>query len=445
MDTTLNLNIVKTEVAPCSLALKVEVLPPRVKKSFDEVIAMFSKQVKVPGFRAGKVPANVILKRFGADVVSETRSRLLDKAYSDAVKQEGLSVIGDPELGETAELAIGQDTPFTFEVKVEVVPEFQLPDYQGLKLTRKPFALDEAAIDNILKGLQERNTKYEVTDRPAAAGDLLRADFSATVPEGLQTTDKSKFLLGGTNTWLALKQPEMLPGVADALVGAVAGEERTVKVSFPQDHYNSELAGQTLDYKVKVNEVHAATVPALDDDLAKTVGAKDMAELRQRIADNMKAQADSEAEQSLADQALEQLVAAVDFPLPQKLLEKEKNRIAGSQYQAQLRKGVSKDDLEPRKPEILADAEKSAAKSIRTELLVQAISKAEGVNVSQEELYQAAAQLAEAQRTTVEELIKKDDSIVGRLVHSIMWKKTLDAIIAKADVSETEAPADAQN
>ena len=170
-----------------------------------------------------------------------------------------------------------------------------------------------------------------------------------------------------------------------------------------------------------------------------------MAELRQRIADNMKAQADSEAEQSLADQALEQLVAAVDFPLPQKLLEKEKNRIAGSQYQAELRKGVSKDDLEPRKPEILADAEKSAAKSIRTELLVQAISKAEGVNVSQEELYQAAAQLAEAQRTTVEELVKKDDSIVGRLVHSIMWKKTLDAIIAKADVSETEAPADAQN
>ena len=132
MDTTLNLNIVKTEVAPCSLALKVEVLPPRVKKSFDEVIAMFSKQVKVPGFRAGKVPANVILKRFGADVVSETRSRLLDKAYSDAVKQEGLSVIGDPELGETAELALGQDTPFTFEVKVEVVPDFQLPDYQGL-------------------------------------------------------------------------------------------------------------------------------------------------------------------------------------------------------------------------------------------------------------------------------------------------------------------------
>lgn len=436
MDTTLNLNIVKTETAPCTLALKVEVLPLRVKKSFDEVIALYSKQVKVPGFRAGKVPTNVIIKRFKADVENETKKRLLDKAYSDTLNAEKLSILGEPEIQDVDELAYGQENSFTFSFAVEVAPVFDVPEYKGLKLSKNTFVLDQAHVDTILHDLQERNIKYTVTDQAAKEGDMLKADYVAVIPEGFEYTDKSKFILNGTNSWLVLKQPEMLPGTSTSLIGASAGDERSVQVTFPETHYNEEIAGKTFDYTVKIHEVHSATTPEIDDELAKTVGADSLDDLRKRIEDNMKAQADQQANELMSQQIMDTLLAAVDFPLPPKLLESEKNRLAGSDYQQALRSGSTKEELEPKKEEMLAEAEKKAANMMRSELLIQAISKAEGIQVEQPELIEAVQQFAQMQRVTIDELIKKNEGIVSQIMHSLIWKKTIDAIIGHAEITE---------
>ena len=436
---TLNLNIVKTETAPCTLALKVEVLPPRVQKTFGEVIAMFSKQVKIPGFRSGKVPTNVILKRFGSDVTAETRKRLIGAAYEDAIKAENLYVLGEPELKETDE-NVSKDTSFFVSFEVEVMPTLTLPNYKGLKLTRKAVVIEDKQIDEALASLQERNTKYDKSDNPAAANDMVRADYTATVPEGVEITDKSKFILNGTNSWLVLKEPEMLPGMTAALVGAKVGDERDVTITFPETHYNSEVAGKSFSYHVKINEIHTATVPALDDELAKTVGCDTLEQLRTRIADNMKQQGENAEHSSLCHQVEEFFKNAMDFELPPKLLEAEKNAIAAQNYQAELRRGVSKEELEPKKDEMLASAEAEAANRIRLEMTLEAIANVEKVEVTQEELLQTINQYAMMQGMKLDEMIRKlqKENRIRTMMASLRMQKTLDAIVKLAEVTETK-------
>lgn len=441
MDTTLNLNVVKTETAPCSLALKVEVLPPRVKKSFGEVIAMFSQQVKIPGFRAGKVPANVICKRFGEDVVNETKKRLMDAAFRDAVKDENLRVVGEPDIKESDDLTLNQTASFNFTVEVETAPAFDLPEYKGLALSRKKVAISDADVDSFLATMQERNTKYDKADKPAAAQDMVRADYTATVPEGCEVTDKSKYLLNGTNSWLVLKQPEMLPGVSEALIGHSAGDEVDAAITFPEGHYNQEIAGKTFNYHIKINEVHTAAVPALDDEFAKTVGLENLEQLRQRVRENLTAQAEEAESSSLQKQVTDFLENSVDFALPAKLLAKEKNAIAGREYQDRLRRGAKKEDLEPQKDQMLAEAETEAAKRMRLEFVIDAIAEAEKVSVDQNELVYAIQQYAQMQGRKFDEVAKeltRNDQI-PMVYQNLRFRKTIDAIIKLANVTETAA------
>ncbi|MBP5638415.1 MAG: trigger factor [Victivallales bacterium] len=434
---TINLNIAKTETAPCSLALKVEVLPPRVQKTLSEVIAMFSQQVKIPGFRAGKVPANVILKRFGKDVVLETKKKLIGKAYEDAVKSENINVIGEPQIKESDEYTLDQKTSFNVTFDLETAPVFNLPDYKGLKLTKKAIVISDEQIDNAMAELQERKTQYEKSEQPAAKNDMLRATYTATVPEGVEVTDKSKFILNGTNSWLVLKEPEMLPGMAAALEGATVGEERDVNVTFPESHYNNEVAGKTFSYHVVVNEIHKASVPSLEE-VAKSVGCESVEQLRTRISENMKQQAENAEKSSMCHQVEDFLKNAVDFPLPPKTLEAQKNAIAGQNYQAELRRGATKEELEPKKEEMLAAAETEAANQIRLDFTINAIADAEKIEVSQEELLQTINQFAMMQGMKLDEMIRKlqKEGRIMTMMHSIRMQKTLEAIVKLADVTE---------
>lgn len=440
---TLNLNIVKTETAPCCLALKVEILPPRVKKSFGEVVAMFSKQVKIPGFRAGKVPTAVICKRFPEEVVEETKKKLIDGAFSDVIRQENLKMLGEPELTETDTYTVGQDTPFCFTAQIEVMPDFQLPEYKGLNLTRTKYVANEASVDELIASLQERNTKYDKADKPAAEKDMVRANYTAEVPEGVEITDKSKYILNGENSWLVLKTPEMLPGMTAALTGHVAGDELDADITFPEDHYNKEIAGKTFKYHVTVNEVHAATVPAADDELAKTVGADTMEQLRQRIADNQKAQADSQATEQMKEQVSDFLAAAVDFPLPPKILENQKNNIAARNYSNALRNGSTKEELEPKKDEMLAEAEAEAVKMMRLEFVIDAIANEEKINVEQNEMLEVVQQYAQMQGVKLEDMVKqlRENNGFPSLYQNIRYQKTLAAIVKLGNVTEVEPQA----
>jgi trigger factor len=393
-----------TELPESRVRVKAEVPAEEVERRVNEAAKQLGRQMRVPGFRKGKVPAPIVIRRLGREaVLDEALRTALGRWYADAIEEAGIAPVGEPELD--MEGLPQQGEPLSFSIEIGVRPEAKLGQYKGLEVGRREPAVDDAEIDAEIERLRERFATLDTVERPAAEGDYVVIDYVGTVA--------GEPFEGGTgrDQLLELGSGRLIPGFEEQLVGADAGEERKVEVTFPEDYQASELAGRSAEFDVTVTEVKAKRLPELDDAFASEAGGFDnLDELREDIAARLGQVEERAIEREFEQAVLDAAVAEAQVEVPEKLVHARTHELLEETMSALGRQGISKESylrIAGKDEETLAhEAEPEAAQALRREAVLAAIVKAEGIEPTDEQVLEALEPTAERTGSTAPELLE---------------------------------------
>ncbi len=355
----------------------------------------------IDGFRKGKAPRKLIEAHYGEDVFFEDAiNSMFSKAYPQALDVLGLDPVDRP----SAEFdSVEKGKGFTATISVTVRPEFTVKDYKGVKVTKVEQNITEEDIEKELETLQQRNSRMVLVDRPAQNGDTVLIDYAGFVGD--------EQFEGGTaeRQPLALGTGTFIPGFEEQLVGAVAGEERDVKVTFPEEYQSTELAGKEALFKCKVHEIKELEKPELNDEFAKDVSEFDtLEELRKDSKEKLEKAAVSKAEYETKNAVLEKVFEANEVDIPEVMVEDQIDEMM-QEFDQQLRyQGMDlqkyfeylKKDPKEFREELRADA----YKKVKTRLVVEAVAAAEKLEASEEDVEEELKAMAEQYKMEIDKL-----------------------------------------
>jgi trigger factor len=422
-----------TELPESRVRVQAEVAPEEVERRVQQAARELGRQMRVPGFRKGKVPPPVVIRRLGREaVVDEAVRSALGSWYADAIDGAGIAPVGEPELDVPSELpAEGQ--PLQFSIEIGVRPVAKLGEYKGLEVGRREPHVDDAQIDEEIDRLRDRLATLDTVERPAETGDHVVMDYVGSV-------DGEEFEGGaGRDQLLEIGSGRLVPGFEDQLVGASAGEERTVTITFPEDYPTPELAGKEAEFAVTVNDVKAKNLPEPDDDFASDATEFDtLAELREDIAERLRKVDERVLEREYEDAVVEAAVAEAEIEVPEKLVHARAHELLEDTFVALARQGISKEAylrITGRDEEALAhEAEPEAAAALRREAVLSAIVDAEAIEPTDEQVREALEPSAERQGTTAEKLFEQLSSAgrLDRVRREVATRQAIEMLVADA-------------
>lgn len=428
-----------TELPESRVRVNAEVPAEEVERRVTETAQQLGRQMRVPGFRKGKVPAPVVIRRLGREaVLDEALRSALGRWYADAIDEAGIAPVGEPELDMKNGLP-QEGQPLSFSIEIGVRPAAKLGQYKGLEVGRREPAVKEAEIDEELERQRDRLAKLETVERPAAEGDYVVVDYVGSV-------DGEPFEGGASrDQLLELGSGRLIPGFEERLVGAGAGDHRTVEVTFPEDYQATELAGKRATFEVTVNEVKAKQLPELDDEFASDAGGFDtLAEMREDIATRLKDTEERAIEREFEEAALDAAVAEADLEVPDKLVHARAHELLDETMSALARQGISKDAylrIAGKDEETLAhEAEPEAAQALKRDAVLAAIVEAEGIEPTDEQVLEALEPTAERSGSTAAEVfeqLRKGDRL-EQVRQEVAGRQALELLVREANPISVE-------
>ena len=400
-----------TQLPESRVRVQAEVPPEEIEKSIAQAARSLGRTLRVPGFRAGKAPAPVVIKRVGREAVLDEAVRdSIGAWYSAAIDAADIVPVGEPEL-DMGELP-GQGQPLTFSIEIGVRPTAQLGEYKGLEVGRREPVSSDEAVEAEVEQVRERAGRLETVSRPAATGDFVVIDYVGTL-------DGEPFAGGeGRDQMIELGSGRLVPGFEEQLSGASAGEERTVKLTFPEDYNAEELAGREAEFAVTVKEVKAKDLPPVDDELAAEAGFDTLDELRADIRERLAEVEERRIEAEFRETVLDAVVAGATIDVPDALVEARSRELWEQMLHSLSHQGISKEiylQISGRsEEEIIAEGRDDARRQLKREAVLAAVVAAESIEPSQEELLEALAQAAPSESTSAKKLLERMRS-AGRL------------------------------
>jgi trigger factor len=376
-----------TELPESRVRLEVGVEPDQVEKRMDRAAKQLAGEMKIPGFRKGKVPPQLVIQRIGREAVLEQAIRdSLPEWYEQAIVESGVPTVGDPKLDVKTLPEEGEG--LTFSIEIGVRPKATLGEYKGLEVGKADGEVPEERIEEELERLREGFGSLNPVERPAADGDVAVIDYEGKV-------DGEAFEGGtGTDMTVELGAQGLLPEFEAGLVGMAAGDEKDVDVTFPDDYGAEELAGKAAVFHIKVNEVREKELPELDDDFAQSASEFDtLDELRSEIRGRLAEILDRRAETEFRDAAVEAASEHATVELPHDLIharahelwERFERTLAARGIDPQMYAQMQGKDRHA----LIDEGEESAEKTLRREATLAAVAEAEQIEPTDEELVEA--------------------------------------------------------
>ncbi|HEX5458756.1 MAG TPA: trigger factor [Steroidobacteraceae bacterium] len=409
--------------------MKVQVPAERVEREVEERLRSLGKRAKLNGFRPGKIPFDVVRKRFGEQVRSEVVTDLLQSSCNDAFVQEKLSPAGGPRI-DSVNNAPGKDLEFT--AVFEVYPEFKLQGLEGIKLERPVAEVQESDIDAMLENLRTQRADWETVEHAAARGDRVQVDFDGSI-------DGQPFAGGkAEQTLVEIGANRMLEDFENGIIGISAGEEREFDVHFPDDYQSSEVAGKTARFKVKAHRVEARKLPELDDEFCKSFGITEggIAELRSEVSDNMRHEMADTIRRKLKDQVLDALLKANSLDLPGSMVDDEIERL---KRDALARMGIRDEKKASELPRDLF--EEQARRRVSLGLIVGEIINDQQLRVDERQVEQRLERMATDYSNPGEALrsLRSNASAMRQLESVVLEDQAVEWLIARAEVTDKPA------
>jgi trigger factor len=381
-----------TELGDSRVRVEVEVPPERVERELNSAAESFARELRIPGFRKGKIPAPVVIQHVGRNaVLEEAVRRGMPQWYEAAVQEAGLAPVGDPQLDMPDLPDKGQPLAFTIEVAVR--PKAKLGEYKGVEVGRRDAQVDDEEVDAAVERLRESLASLETVDREARNGDFVVLDFTGSV-------DGEPFEGGEARGYLLeLGSGRLIEGFEEQLVGAKAGEDREVKVTFPDDYPNEGLAGREAVFATSVKEVKEKRLPELDEDFAAEAGGFDsVGELREDVSKKMREADERTIDGEYREAVVDAVAAEADIEVPHDLVHAKAhemwhhtaNRLRSRGMDpAQFLQITGKDE-----EELVTEGEPEAERALRRESVLAAVVEQEGIEVSDDEILDALREAA---------------------------------------------------
>ena len=349
------MNVTVENLAPCKKLLRVEVDAKAVDEAFAAVTKDFQKQASLPGFRPGKAPRELVAKKYEADIKAEAKRKLIGDAYRKAVDEKKIAVVGYPDI---EEIQFGRGQALQFAATIETAPEFQMPDYKGLRVKREAKSVTDADVERAMELLRRQHTKFETVAREAHPGDIAVVNYTGTC-DGKPITDTAPTAKGLTeqkNFWVDIGPEAFLPGFAEQLIGAKAGDKRTVNVDFPADFVTKELAGKKGVFEIEVVEMKEKVLPPVDDAFAKLYGAENLEKLRAGVRRDLENELNYSQAKAIRTQVVRGLLDRVNFDLPESAVAQETRNAVYDIVRQNTKRGVTREMIEQQKEQIYSAA-----------------------------------------------------------------------------------------
>ena len=364
----------------CKVELSVEIDAEGMKAIVKDVEKAFVREVRLPGFRPGKVPLDMIRREFAEGIKKETLRAMVQKSLPDAVKAEGLDEVAVAEIKDVKSDADGG----SFVAVIEVKPTFKLPAYKGLKIEKRDVRIEDAQVGEQLERLRAAYAKYEDAKEGEAAseGDFVQIDYSGTVDGKpiLEVAPEAKIVASGTGFWTQVEEGRFLPEILDAVKGMKAGETKEgVKAKFDKESAPDGLKGAKAEYSVTLKAFRRRILPT-DAEFAEKAKAESYEKLAATVREQMEKRAEAEEAARRENEAVELLLKKADFDVPETQLRNATDSMLGQYAERAQYSGLGADYFEKNRDKIKADAEAAALRQVRLWYVIEAIAKAEGLD-----------------------------------------------------------------
>lgn len=411
--------------------LKFEVDAQDFEKALNKSYMKNKGKFQIPGFRKGKAPRKLIERYYGEGVFYEDAfNEIFQEVYWKAVEDNGLEPVDYPTVEEIEQIGSGKDLVFTASVVVK--PEVELGQYKGIEVEKVEYNVTDKDVEDALKRIQERYARWvAVEGRPIKEGDLVTLDYEGFV-DGQPIKDGS-----ARNYALEVGSKTFIPGFEEQLVGLNAGDEKEIKVTFPEDYRVEELRGKEAVFKIKVHDIKEKELPELDDEFAKDVSEfETFEEYKAHLREDLERAAKNQARAQMEEQLLSQVVEGAKVDIPDVMVEREidamlSNFELGLYYRGLTLEryleltGTSMEDLR-------AQYRQEAYTRVKTALVLEKVAKAEGIEVTQEDLDKELEELAGQFNITVDEARKRYAESLERRKHELLTRKIVDFLMDNA-------------
>ncbi len=423
-----------TEVANEGLKRAYTVVVPAgdIAAERERRLAQLGKELRIPGFRPGKVPAKVVQQRYGQAVMGEVLEQSVNNATQQVVADRGLRPALQPKVDI---VSFNDGADLEFRVDLEILPEVSMPDFAGIEVERLKAEAGAAEVDKALASIAERNRRLEdiTEERGAAKGEVAVCDFIGRI-------DGEAFPGGTANEMpIEVAGAGFIPGFTEQLEGIKAGETRTIQVTFPEEYGAKELAGKAAEFEVTAKALKRPVVPAVDDELAKAVGFDDLEKLKAVVKEQLQREYDNLSRMRVKRALLDALSERADFAVPEGMVEAEFSQI-WQRVEADLKAGrLDEDDKGKDEETLKADYRRIAERRIRLGLLLSEIGRTNSLTVTNDELARAMRQEAArypGQEQQVMEFFRKNPQAADNLRSPIFEEKVVDFMLELAKVSE---------
>ena len=416
------------EVNSCKRNLAVEVPAQEVDQEVDKIAREYARSAKVPGFRPGKVPLNIIRQRYGSELLQEATQKIIERCWKDAISERGLHPLAQPALKDVDHKP---GTPLMFTMSFEVLPALEVKDYKGVAVTMSSSEVADENISQTLETLREQHAQFVPVD-----GSEARDGHYLTLTVDGQFEDAAK-PMHEEDVTLIVGHAQTNAEFSSNLRGAKTGETRSFEVSYPADYHRKQFAGKKVRYTVFVKEIKEKQLADLNDDFAKDIGSESLDALRAKVRDDLVTQARQNAEKKAREALLDTIVGrqAVDVPecLVQDELEAHAHRLASNlAYQ-----GIDLNQTSIDWKKLLDEDRPRAEQSVRRAIFLDAIARQEGIEVTDEEMESELQKLAEGTSKSAAALraqLEKEERIQSFKEH-LRENKALDFIYRNANIS----------
>ncbi len=428
------MQVTETKNEGLSREFTITVPAAEIEAKVTERLEELNRQVRIPGFRPGKVPVALLRKRYGAAVLGEVVERAVAESSSEAMAERKLQPATQPKIDITR-FEDGEDLEFT--ISLEVMPEIEPADFRQLELERLQAKVEDAEVDRALERMAAEFTRTEPVKkkRKSKEGDVLVIDFVGRI-------DGEPFEGGSAKGYqLALGSGRFLPGFEDRLVGTSPGDKLTIDITFPEDYADDKLRGRKAEFEVEVKEIRERVETPIDDDFAKSLGVDSLDDLRRQMRERLEREYAGIARNRLKRDLLDKLDQMHDFEVPPGMVEEEFRSI-WEQFEAARREGrLDEEDMGRSEEELREEYRRIAARRVRLGLLLSEVGRRNNIQVTAEELNRAL--LAEAQNfpgreREILEYYQKNERAMGSLRAPIFEEKVVDFILEMAKVTDRE-------
>ena len=437
-----------SDSGPARKSVSVDIPESRVLAKIEERFDSLQNEAAVPGFRVGRAPLKLLEKRFGQAVRDEVKGQLISESYQAAIESEKLDVIGEPDVKDYDKIELPDSGGMSFSFEVEVAPQFELPELEGLELQKPKLEVTDESVTEELTKLQQRFGRMsEVPEEAVAADDYVTADVR--VLKGTDAADDAEEILHqpGTYVWVAGESRQFKGHVAGIVVddlgrqlaGKKVGDVLRINLTGPGGHEDDRIKDQPLTIVLRVDMIQRVQ-PAKLEELAEMNGMESAEDVTKYVREMLEKQRDREQQSTLREQVCDYLVENIEMDLPEGLSSRQTSRVLQRQAMDLAYRGVPQDEIEQRIAELRAGSAQQAQRGLKLFFILDKVGEKLGIEVSENEVNAQIAALAMQQNRRPEKL--RQDMMrsgqVEQLFHQVLEQKALDQIISKATVIEVD-------